>query len=291
MKFTKMHGCGNDYVYVNCFEETVENPHELAQKISDRHFGVGSDGLVLICPPTDFAVADCRMIMFNSDGSEAEMCGNASRCVGRYVYDRNIVRKNPIRLETGAGIKVIEVKLNDKGEADMLTVDMGEPILNPELVPVNANTKDSAVNGVKAVMDLNLSSKDKEFEFTCVSMGNPHAVAFIDTPVMDFAVDFYGPSLEVNPAFPRKTNVEFVEFVDEAHLKMRVWERGAGETWACGTGACATVVASNLRGKCKRVPVEVQLLGGKLVIEWSEKDNHVYMTGPATFVFDGVWED
>jgi len=277
MKFTKMHGCGNDYVYVNCFEETVENPEKVSQAISDRHFGIGSDGLVLICPPSNPEVADCRMRMFNPDGSEAEMCGNASRCVGRYVYDRNVVKKNPIRLETGAGIKVIEVKLNENGEADMLTVDMGEPI--------------SKIAGVKAVMDLKLTSMDKDFEFTCVSMGNPHAVTFIDSAVKDFGVDYYGPSLETNSVFPRKTNVEFVEFVDETHLNMRVWERGTGETWACGTGTCATVVAANLQGKCPRVPVEVQLLGGKLIIEWNEKDNHVYMTGPATFVFDGVWED
>lgn len=291
MKFTKMHGCGNDYVYINCFEERVVNPNKLAQAMSDRHFGIGSDGLVLICPPSDPNVADCKMRMFNSDGSEAEMCGNASRCVGRYVYDRNIVKKNPIRLETLAGIKVIEVKLNEYGEAEMLTVDMGEPILEPSEVPVNGEAKESKVAGFKAVMDLKLNSQGKDFDFTCVSMGNPHAVTFVDTPVKDFAVDYYGPSLETNPAFPRKTNVEFVEFVDETHLNMRVWERGAGETWACGTGTCATVVASNLLGKCPRVPVTVKLLGGNLTIEWSEKDNHVYMTGPATFVFDGIWNE
>ncbi|MGN1318857.1 MAG: diaminopimelate epimerase [Lachnospirales bacterium] len=289
MKFTKMHGCGNDYVYVNCFEETVENPAEVSKAISDRHFGIGSDGLVLICPPSDPNVADCRMRMFNPDGSEAEMCGNASRCVGRYVYDRNVVKKNPIRLETGAGIKVIEVKLDEKGEASMLTVDMGEPILEPSLVPVTGEASESKVEGFSAVSGLKLASKDKEFDFTCVSMGNPHAVTFIDSKVKDFPVEFYGPSLEVNPVFPRKTNVEFVEFVDETHLNMRVWERGTGETWACGTGTCATVVAANLLGKCPRVPVEVTLLGGKLIIEWNKEDNHVYMTGPATFVFDGVW--
>lgn len=286
-----MHGCGNDYVYINCYEETVENPSELAIAMSDRHFGVGSDGLVMICPPSDENIADCRMIMYNADGTQAEMCGNASRCVGKYVYDRNIVKKNPIRLETGAGIKVIEVKVDEKGEAVMFTVDMGEPILNPADVPVVGEVKDSKVDGVNAVMDLKLSSQDREFDFTCVSMGNPHAVTFINEPVKDFNVDYYGPSLEVNGAFPRKTNVEFVEFVDKTHLNMRVWERGTGETWACGTGTCATVVAANLRGLCPRVPVEVQLLGGKLTIEWNEKDNHVYMTGPATFVFDGVWNN
>ena len=290
MKFTKMHGCGNDYVYINCFEEKVKDPAKLAQAVSDRHFGIGSDGLVLICPP-DSPENDCKMRMFNADGSEAEMCGNASRCVGRYVYDRNVIRKNPIRLETLAGIKVIEVHTNEKGEAELLTVDMGEPILAPEEVPVKGELSDSKVQGIKAVMDLKLNSQGKYFEFTCVSMCNPHAVTFIDTPVKDFAVDYYGPSLETDPAFPKKTNVEFVEFVDETHLNMRVWERGTGETWACGTGTCATVVAANLLGKCPRVPVDVKLLGGTLTIEWSEKDNHVYMTGPATFVFDGVWNE
>lgn len=290
MKFTKMHGCGNDYVYVNCFEETVKDPSKVSQAVSDRHFGIGSDGLILICPP-DSPENDCKMRMFNADGSEAEMCGNGVRCVGRYVYDRNVVRKNPLRIETLAGVKVIEVHTNEKGEAELLTVDMGEPVLTPDEVPVIGEVSDSKVQGVKAVMDLKLSSQGKDFVFTCVSMGNPHAITFIDTPVKDFAVDCYGPSLETDPAFPKKTNVEFVEFVDETHLNMRVWERGSGETWACGTGTCATVVAANLLGKCPRVPVDVKLLGGTLTIEWSEKDNHVYMTGPATFVFDGVWNE
>ena len=290
MKFTKMHGCGNDYVYVNCFEETVNDPSKVSQAVSDRHFGIGSDGLILICPP-DSPENDCKMRMFNADGSEAEMCGNGVRCVGRYVYDRNVIRKNPLRIETLAGVKVIEVHTNEKGEAELLTVDMGEPVLTPDEVPVIGEVSDSKVQGVKAVMDLKLSSQGKDFVFTCVSMGNPHAITFIDTPVKDFAVDYYGPSLETDPAFPKKTNVEFVEFVDETHLNMRVWERGSGETWACGTGTCATVVAANLLGKCPRVPVDVKLLGGTLTIEWSEKDNHVYMTGPATFVFDGVWNE
>lgn len=290
MKFTKMHGCGNDYVYINCFEERVNDPSELAKAVSDRHFGIGSDGLVLICPP-DNSENDCKMRMFNADGSEAEMCGNASRCVGRYVYDRNIVRKNTIRLETLAGIKVIEVHTNDKGEAELLTVDMGEPILDPALVPVNAEVSDSALKGKKAVMDLKLTSEGREFEFVCVSMGNPHAVTFIDEKVSDFDVHHFGPSLEVDPVFPKKTNVEFVETIDDTHLSMRVWERGTGETWACGTGTCATVVAANLKGICPRVPVDVKLLGGTLTIHWDEKDDHVYMTGPASFVFDGVWNE
>ena len=280
MKFTKMHGCGNDYVYINCFEEKVANPEKLAQAMSDRHFGIGSDGIVLIMPSE---VADCRMRMFNADGSEAEMCGNASRCVGKYVYDRGIVKKNPVRLETMCGIKVIEVHTDAEGKAETLTVDMGEPILAPKDIPVVADSE--------PVVDLTLSSCDKDFDFTCVSMGNPHAVTFIDTPVKEFEVEKYGPSLEVDSHFPRKANIEFVEIVDETHLRMRVWERGTGETLACGTGTCATVVASNIKGICPRVPVEVELVGGKLTIEWKPEDNHVYMTGPATFVFDGVWED
>lgn len=280
MKFTKMHGCGNDYVYVNCFEEKVDDPAKVSQAISDRHFGIGSDGLVLIMPSE---VADCRMRMFNPDGSEAEMCGNASRCVGKYVYDRGIVKKNPVRLETMCGIKVIEVHTDSEGKAESLTVDMGEPILAPKDIPVVADSE--------PVVDLTLNSCGKDFDFTCVSMGNPHAVTFIDTPVKDFEVEKYGPVLEVDSHFPRKANIEFVEYVDETHLKMRVWERGTGETLACGTGTCATVVAANIKGICPRVPVEVELVGGKLTIEWKPEDNHVYMTGPATFVFDGVWED
>ncbi len=280
MKVTKMRGCGDDYVYINCFEEKVADPEKLAQAMSDRHFGIGSDGIVLIMPSE---VADCRMRMFNADGSEAEMCGNASRCVGKYVYDRGIVKKNPVRLETMCGIKVIEVHTDAEGKAETLTVDMGEPILAPKDIPVVADSE--------PVVDLTLSSCGKDFDFTCVSMGNPHAVTFIDTPVKEFEVEKYGPSLEVDSHFPRKANIEFVEIVDETHLRMRVWERGTGETLACGTGTCATVVASNIKGICPRVPVEVELVGGKLTIEWKPEDNHVYMTGPATFVFDGVWED
>ena len=278
MKFTKMHGCGNDYVYVNCFEEMVENPSEVSKAISDRHFGIGSDGLVLICPSD---VADCKMRMFNPDGSESEMCGNAIRCVGKYVHDRGVINKTTITVETLAGIKILELHLNDKGETETLTVDMGEPILEPSQVPVAAEGN--------PVTDLKLKALDKEYTFTCVSMGNPHAVTFIDN-VSEFGVNKYGPVLEVDEHFPRKANIEFVEKVDDTNLKMRVWERGTGETWACGTGTCATVVAANLNGVCPRGNVDVQLLGGVLTINWSEEDGHVYMTGPATFVFDGVWE-
>lgn len=279
MKFTKMHGCGNDYVYVNCFEEKVDDPAKLSQAVSDRHFGIGSDGLVLIMPSES---CDCRMRMFNPDGSESEMCGNAIRCVGKYVHDRGVINKEVITVETLAGVKILNLKLNEKGETVLLTVDMGEPILEAKDVPVISE-------GESPVKDLKLTSHDRDFVFTCVSMGNPHAVTFINEDVEKFDVDKYGSVLEVDSHFPRKANIEFVECVDDTHLKMRVWERGTGETLACGTGTCATVVAAILNGKVKRAPIDVKLLGGTLTIEWSEKDNHVYMTGPASFAFDGVW--
>ncbi len=277
MKFTKMQGCGNDYVYVNCFEEKVENPTELAKAVSDRHFGIGSDGLILIMPSE---VADCRMRMFNWDGSESEMCGNGVRCVGKFAHDRGIVDKDTITVETLAGIKILKLTLNDKNETTSLTVDMGEPILNPSDVPV--------VSDENPVKNLVLKAHDKEFTFTCVSMGNPHAVTFIDD-VDNFDVDKYGSVLEVDEHFPKRANIEFVEVIDKNHLKMRVWERGTGETLACGTGTCATVVAAALNGKSERNDVDVKLLGGNLQITWSEEDGHVYMTGPAEFSFDGVW--
>lgn len=272
-----MQGCGNDYVYVNCFEEKVENPTELAKAVSDRHFGIGSDGLILIMPSE---VADCRMRMFNWDGSESEMCGNGVRCVGKFAHDRGIVDKDTITVETLAGIKILKLTLNDKNETTSLTVDMGEPILNPSDVPV--------VSDENPVKNLVLKAHDKEFNFTCVSMGNPHAVTFIDD-VDNFDVDKYGSVLEVDEHFPKRANIEFVEVIDKNHLKMRVWERGTGETLACGTGTCATVVAAALNGKSERNDVDVKLLGGNLQITWSEEDGHVYMTGPAEFSFDGVW--
>lgn len=275
MKFTKMQGCGNDYVYVNCFEETVENPNQLAIAMSERHFGVGSDGLVLICPADE---ADFRMRMFNSDGSEAEMCGNAIRCVGKYVYDRGLTTKTTISIITLAGLKILELNLKD-GVVDTVRVDMGEPILTAEDIPV--------ISEKQPVIGEEITALDKTFKFTCVSMGNPHAVTYVDD-VKNFEVEKYGSVIEIDEHFPRKVNVEFVEKVSDNYLKMRVWERGAGETWACGTGTCATVVATVLNGMCSRT-TEVQLLGGNLTIEWNEESNHVYMTGPARYSFDGVW--
>ncbi|MGL4790254.1 MAG: diaminopimelate epimerase [Anaerotignaceae bacterium] len=275
MKFTKMEGCGNDYVYINCFEEKVENPQELAIAMSERHFGIGSDGIVLICPAEE---ADFRMRMFNSDGSEAEMCGNAIRCVGKYVYDRNLTTKTTISVITLAGLKILQLNLKD-GKVDTVRVDMGEPILLAEQIPV--------VSEKNPVIDEEITAEGRTFGFTCVSMGNPHAVTFVED-VKDFPVEKYGRVIEVDEHFPKKVNVEFAQKVSDNYLKMRVWERGAGETWACGTGTCATVVAGVLKGICNRT-TEVELLGGNLTIEWDEESNHVFMTGPARYSFDGIW--
>ena len=272
IKFTKMQGLGNDYVYIDATKENIENPSVLAKYISDRHFGVGSDGLILICPSDK---ADFRMRMFNSDGSEAEMCGNGIRCVGKFVYDKKLTDKTLVTVETKAGIKTLKLNVKDE-KVDTVRVDMGTPILESEKIPV--------ITDEKIAQNLRLNALDKSFDFTCVSMGNPHAVTVVDN-VTDFDVKKYGSILEVNEAFPNKTNVEFVEIKDPENIKMRVWERGTGETLACGTGACASVVACNLNGLTKR-SVNVELLGGNLNIELGE-DNHVYMTGPAVTVFDG----
>ncbi len=276
MRFTKMQGCGNDYIYVNCFEESVTSPQQLAKTISDRHFGIGSDGLVLIMPSE---TADCRMRMFNSDGSESEMCGNAIRCVAKYVYDRDIIHKRELSVETLAGIKYITINTDDNDMARTMTVDMGAPITEASDIPVFADRS--------PVTNMKLSAFGREFTFTCVSMGNPHAVTFIDEAVMGFDVERFGKVFEVDDHFPRRSNIEFAEVISPTHLKMRVWERGAGETLACGTGTCATVAAACLNGICPREPVTVDLLGGQLIIEWKETDGHIYMTGPAEFVFDG----
>lgn len=276
MKFTKMQGCGNDYVYINCFEETVTSPQQLAKAVSDRHFGIGSDGLVLICPSS---CADCRMRMFNPDGSESEMCGNAIRCVSKYVYDRDLIRKSTITVETLAGIKTISVNTDDKDIARTLTVDMGKPITLASEVPVIADSS--------PVINLELSAYSQKFKATCVSMGNPHAVIFIEDDLESFDVEKYGRVFEKDAHFPHKANIEFVNVLSPKHLKMRVWERGTGETLACGTGTCATVVAACLNNICPREPVTVDLLGGELIIDWKETDGHVYMTGPAEFTFDG----
>ncbi|HML64057.1 MAG TPA: diaminopimelate epimerase [Dysgonomonas sp.] len=273
LKFTKMHGAGNDYIYMNGFVQEIENPSALAIRLSNRNFGIGSDGLVLILPSEN---SDFRMQMFNSDGSEAEMCGNASRCVGKYVYDNGLTTKKEIALETKAGVKYITLLEGDE-KARKVTVDMGEPILDPVQIPVKVDKE--------PVLNFPLDIDGKIWEISCVSMGNPHAVVFT-TGIKELDLPVIGPKFEKHPIFPRKTNTEFIEVVDRKTLNMRVWERGAGETLACGTGACAAAVAAILNGYCDR-KITIHLIGGDLEIEWDEQNNHVYMTGEAVTVFEG----
>lgn len=273
MKFTKMHGIGNDYVYVNCFEERLENPAQISRVVSDRHCGIGGDGLILIGPSE---VADFQMRIYNADGSQAEMCGNGVRCVGKYVYDRGLTKKTTVTVETLGGIKTLELHV-EQGTVRSVTVDMGLPILAPEKIPVQGTGE--------RFLNIPVTVDGREYHVTAVSMGNPHAVVFVpDTASLD--LPRIGPLFENLEIFPERTNTEFVEVIDRDTLRMRVWERGSGETMACGTGACATLVASVLNGKCQR-EATVKLLGGDLQIRWDETNDHVYMTGPATIVFDG----
>lgn len=275
IEFTKMQGAGNDYIYVNCLEKTIENIGETARAVSDRHFGIGSDGLVLICPSDK---ADFRMDMYNSDGSRAEMCGNASRCVGKYVHDKGLTDKTTVTLETLAGIKVLELMLDDNGKVRSVRVDMGEPELIPRNIPIDSD--------LERFISRPVTANGREYLVTGVSMGNPHAVTYIsDTDSLE--IEKIGPAFENHPLFPRRINTEFAQIVDRNTIKMRVWERGAGETLACGTGACATAVAATLDGHIDG-EADLVLLGGTLHIKWDRTDNHVYMTGPAEFVFDGV---
>ncbi|MDD2797966.1 MAG: diaminopimelate epimerase [Bacteroidales bacterium] len=273
MRFLKMHGAGNDYVYINGFEVNISDPSELAIRVSDRHFGIGSDGLVIIRPSE---TCDFRMSMYNADGSEAEMCGNASRCVGKYVFDNGMTDKTELTLETKAGIKQLNLDVVD-GQVATVCVDMEEPILTPSLIPVKAD-------GETAIR-IPIEIAGNTYHATCVSMGNPHAIIFVDDVDL-FDVHGVGHQIEVHPLFPKKTNVEFVQIVSPTVLKMRVWERGSGETLACGTGACATLVASVLNGLSSR-KATIKLRGGDLKIEWRESNNRIYMTGGATKVFEG----
>jgi len=276
MKFTKMHGCGNDYVYVNCFEEVIEKPSEAAIKVSKRHFGVGSDGMILICPSE---VADFQMKMYNADGSMGEMCGNGIRCVAKYVYDHGMTDKTHITIETGAGVKDLDLTVED-GKVSMVRVDMGEPILEAAQIPV-VSEKEKVINEPILV-------QGTEWKMTCVSMGNPHAVVFV-ADTKHLAIKEVGPCFENHKAFPNRTNTEFVQFISSKEINMRVWERGAGETWACGTGTCASVMACILNGYTDDT-VLVHLLGGDLLIEYDRETNHIFMTGPATTVFEGEIE-
>lgn len=275
MKFTKMQGIGNDYVYVNCFEETVKDPAAVARYVSDRHFGIGSDGLILI-KPSD--IADCEMDMYNLDGSQGAMCGNGIRCVAKYVYDYGIVKKENISVSTKSGVKYLDLTVRD-GKVALVRVNMGSPVLTASQIPVVSSTEE--------MINAPLKVNGETYYITAVSMGNPHAIVYM-TDVDHLDIGEIGPYFENHMAFPDRVNTEFVEVLDDHTLKMRVWERGSGETLACGTGACAVAVASILNGHVDgEKPVTVKLLGGDLEIFWDRQENLVYMTGPAATVFDG----
>lgn len=279
LNFTKMHGAGNDYVYVDCFNNpTPADPKTLAVEVADRNKGIGGDGLILICPSE---IADARMRMFNADGSEAEMCGNGLRCVAKYVYDHGIATTERLKLETGAGVLAVELTI-ENGKVQTVKVDMGEPILKPADVPTTLG------DGLEdPVVNFPIEIDGRNFEVTCVSMGNPHCIIYVDDATDDL-VHRIGPLIETDPRFPAKTNVEFIEIISPTEVKQRTWERGSGETLACGTGASAVCVAGVLTGKTERRLIN-HLLGGTLVLEWVEATNHVFMDGPATEVFSGVW--
>ena len=276
MKFTKMHGIGNDYVYMDCTKERLENPGEIARLVSDRHKGIGSDGLILIQSSDE---ADFEMAMYNADGSYGKMCGNGIRCVAKYVYDNGLTDKTEISVISGGAVKYLKLTVKN-GKVKKVRVNMGEPILKPSEIPV-VGDGDKLV-AVPIVVD------NQVYEMTCVSMGNPHAVVFLDD-VENLKIEEIGPRFEQHERFPDRVNTEFVERIDRKNLKMRVWERGSGETMACGTGACATAVAAILNGYAER-DVTVHLLGGDLEIRWDETDNCVYMTGPAATVFTGEFD-
>jgi diaminopimelate epimerase len=268
-----MHGCGNDYVYINLFEEEVSDPSALSIKVSDRHFGIGSDGVITIGPSD---IADFRMRIYNADGSEAEMCGNGIRCVAKYVYDHKLTDKTEITVETGAGVKTLVLEV-ENGLVESVRVDMGEPALKPELIPVIAEGE--------RVIDEHIRVKGLDWRMTCVSMGNPHAVIFVDD-VVTFPIEEFGPFFENHERFPKRTNTEFVQILSRNEISMRVWERGSNETWACGTGACASVMACILNSQTDN-KVLIHLKGGDLTIEYDPNTNHIFMSGPATEVFRG----
>lgn len=274
MKFTKMHGLGNDYVYVNCFEEKIDNPPAVARFVSDRHFGIGSDGLIMINPSK---TADFEMEMYNADGSRGEMCGNGIRCVAKYVYDYGLTDKTQISVETLGGIKYLDLTVED-GKVSLVKVDMGKPELEADLIPI--------ISEREQVIDEPIEVDGKEYHMTGVSMGNPHAVIYVDD-VKGLDLEKIGPKFENHERFPKRINTEFVHCIDRQTVEMRVWERGSGETLACGTGACAVAVSSILNDLTD-TQVTVKLLGGDLQIEWDREKDRVFMTGPATVVFDGV---
>lgn len=276
MNFTKMEGCGNDYVYVDCTKKELPNPSEIAKKVSDRHFGIGSDGLILIKSSDK---ADFFMEMYNSDGSRSAMCGNGIRCVGKFVYDKGLTTKKQVAIDTLAGIKYLDLNVVD-GKVASVKVNMGHPILEAKDIPVKAEKS--------PVIKEKITVAGKEYEMTCVSMGNPHAIVYMDS-IDDLEIEKIGPLFENHEVFPERTNTEFIQVVDRKTLKMRVWERGAGETWACGTGACATLVASVLNDLSEN-EATIKLLGGDLHITWDRENDLIFMEGPATTVFEGCIE-
>lgn len=278
MKFTKMHGCGNDYIYVNGFEEKVQDKPELARRLSDRHFGIGSDGIIFINPSDR---AEFEMEMYNADGSRAEMCGNGIRCVGKYVYDHGMTNNKSVTVDTLAGVKTLELSTDDMGHVDTVRVDMGRPILEAADIPV--------ISEISPVVNVPICVGDTDYRMTAVSMGNPHCVVYADcvNGVDGLKLGELGPLFEKHAAFPKRVNTEFVHVVDRKHVDMRVWERGSGETLACGTGACAVTVACVLNGLTERA-ITVKLLGGNLDVEYSENDGRVYLRGSATTVFEGT---
>mgnify|MGYP001491002290 CR=1 FL=1 len=276
MKFTKMQGIGNDYIYINCFEEKVQNPSELSVKLSERHFGIGSDGIILIEPSEK---ADCRMDIYNADGSQAMMCGNGIRCVGKYVYERGIAKKDVLKVDTMSGVKTLFLDVQD-GKVRSVKVDMGKPDFHTADIPVEYPKEQ--------LIDEPVAFGSDKYRITCVSMGNPHCVLFVDS-VNGVEIEKIGPKLECDRIFPQRANIEFVQVLSKDEINMRVWERGSGETWACGTGACAAAVACAVNHKTGR-SVTVHLKGGDLQIEWDEKTDTVRMRGPAEFVFDGTIE-
>lgn len=282
MKFTKMHGCGNDYVYVDCIKEVIPDIAATAVRVSDRHFGIGSDGLILI---KSSEVADFEMDMYNADGSRGKMCGNGIRCVAKYVYDHGLTNKTEITVDTQAGIKTLQLTVCD-GKVSKVRVDMGEPVLIPQEIPVKASVLGLADDRREAIVAQPFTVANSSYDITCVSMGNPHCITFIDEDVRSFPLEAIGSLFEKHELFPEGVNTEFVNIIDKEHLRMRVWERGSGETLACGTGACAVAVASYLNGFTGR-KVDVELMGGHLEIVYDAATNHVFMTGPATEVFSG----
>jgi diaminopimelate epimerase len=284
MKFTKMHGIGNDYVYVNGFVEAVADPGGVARKVSDRHFGIGSDGLILILPSDK---ADVRMRMFNADGSEGEMCGNGVRCVAKYAWDHGLSKNNPMTVETGRGVLTLALRTNATGKVDQVTVNMGEPILDLPKIPVD---RERVTRGAREhEYRISIDQSNEQLDQVFVSMGNPHSVAFV-SDVAKVELARIGPVVEHHKAYPRRINAHWAQVISRSEVRMRTWERGSAITWACGTGACAVLVAGVLTGRTERKAL-VHLPGGDLTIEWRESDNNVYMTGPATEVFSGEWTD